>query len=120
MLRHAGILAGAPEDPSESVVMDMPDDDCFHIAWRDGLLQPLADLGETVARGQPIARIWPADRTGLAPEELRAARPADRGAPFPGAGADRRLRGGDRRARPTGAPSGFPGPFSRGGLIPSG
>ena len=32
-----------------------------------GLIEYLVDLGDAVAEGQPIARIWPSDRTGVAP-----------------------------------------------------
>ncbi|KGJ04515.1 N-alpha-acetyl-L-2,4-diaminobutyrate deacetylase [Paracoccus halophilus] len=73
LLRHAGILAGSAE-PGDSVMLDMPGDDCFHFAQCDGLLQPLADLGDPVRAGQPLARIWPPDRTGAAPVEMRANR----------------------------------------------
>ena len=73
VLRHAGILAGAVER-SDSVMLDMPGDDCFHFATRDGLLHPLVDLGEEVAAGQPIARIWPNDRSGVEPVEVCANR----------------------------------------------
>ena len=68
VLRHAGILAGEPETP-ESRVLDMPDDDCFHFALADGMVEFTVDLGETVSRGERIARIWAADRTGVAPSE---------------------------------------------------
>jgi len=40
----------------------------------DGLIEPLVDLGEEVARGAPLARIWPADRTGQAPLTCTARR----------------------------------------------
>ncbi|MGR3200052.1 MAG: N(2)-acetyl-L-2,4-diaminobutanoate deacetylase DoeB [Paracoccus sp. (in: a-proteobacteria)] len=73
VLRHAGLLGGEIER-ADSRMLDMPGDDCFHFATRDGLLHPLADLGEPVAEGQPIARIWPADRTGAAPIEVVANR----------------------------------------------
>ncbi|MFD1882992.1 N(2)-acetyl-L-2,4-diaminobutanoate deacetylase DoeB [Paracoccus pacificus] len=74
LLRHAGILSGGLEMRGESQMLDMPGDDCFHFATRDGLLQPLADLGDPVRAGQPIARIWPADRSGIAPTEVPANR----------------------------------------------
>ena len=73
LLIHAGILAGEPE-PGDSVLLDMPDDDCYHVATSDGLLEPLVDLGEAVAEGAPLARIWPSDRTGLAPRVHTAQR----------------------------------------------
>lgn len=73
LLRHAGILSGEIE-ASDSTMLDMPADDCFHFAERDGLLHLLADLGDEVSSGQPIAQIWPPDRTGVAPVEIRANR----------------------------------------------
>lgn len=72
LLRHVGILSGAMAKPQDSVMLDMPGNDCFHFATRDGLMQPLADLGERVAQGQPLAHIWPSDRSGVAPVEVVA------------------------------------------------
>ena len=66
LLMHAGILQGVPERET-TVMLDMPAEDCYHFAICEGLVEPLIDLGEAVAAGQPLARIWPADRTGLAP-----------------------------------------------------
>ncbi|MDB6179340.1 N(2)-acetyl-L-2,4-diaminobutanoate deacetylase DoeB [Paracoccus sp. Z330] len=74
VLRHAGILAGQPETDGQTQMLDMPDDDCFHFATRDGLMHPLADLGDPVRKGQAIAQIWPADRTGVAPSQILANR----------------------------------------------
>lgn len=74
VLRHAGILSGEPEVEGDSIMLDMPGDDCFHFATRDGLMHPLADLGDAVEAGQPIARIWPPDRTGVDPVEVLANR----------------------------------------------
>ncbi|MCF3973504.1 N(2)-acetyl-L-2,4-diaminobutanoate deacetylase DoeB [Paracoccus salsus] len=74
VLRHAGILSGAVELPEDSVMLDMPGDDCFHFATRDGLMHPLADLGDAVRKDQPIARIWPPDRTGVEPVDVLANR----------------------------------------------
>lgn len=70
-LKHAGILAGEPE-PAESQRLDMPDGDCYVISESSGLLELTADLGERVEKGQVIARVHPIERTGVAPEELRA------------------------------------------------
>lgn len=72
VLRHAGILAGAVTAREDSTMLDMPGDECFHFATRDGLMHPLADLGDAVRAGQPIAQIWPPDRTGVAPVEVLA------------------------------------------------
>lgn len=72
VLRHAGILAGAVTAREDSIMLDMPGDECFHFATRDGLMHPLADLGDAVRAGQPIAQIWSPDRTGVAPVEVLA------------------------------------------------
>ena len=66
VLKHAGILAGEPSI-SPSTMLDMPDGDCFVFAEHDGMIEPLVDLGERVGKGENLARIWPADRTGIAP-----------------------------------------------------
>lgn len=34
-----------------------------------GMIEYLIELGDHIEIGQPIARIWPADRTGIAPIE---------------------------------------------------
>ncbi len=73
LLIHAGILKGAPEIAA-TVNLDMPDGDCFHFAEADGLIEPLADLGDNVEKGQTLARIWPPDRTGVAPETITVRR----------------------------------------------
>lgn len=73
LLLHAGILKGTPEiAPTQT--LDMPDDSCFTFAQNAGLIDYMAELGESVTQGQPIARIWPADRTGVAPVEITASR----------------------------------------------
>jgi N-alpha-acetyl-L-2,4-diaminobutyrate deacetylase len=71
VLRHAGILAGAPE-PAPTRWLDMPSGDCFTFAEDDGLIEPAVDLGAPVTAGQIVARIHPVTRTGLAPAEIRA------------------------------------------------
>lgn len=73
LLIHAGILGGEPER-GPSVRLDMPDERCFHFAEADALLEPLVDLGGAVEEGQPLARLWPLDRTGVAPGTCRARR----------------------------------------------
>lgn len=72
LLRHVGILPGDVEISGQSVMLNMPGEECFHFADEAGLLQPLADLGDRVDTGQPLARIWPADRTGRPPIEVLA------------------------------------------------
>jgi N-alpha-acetyl-L-2,4-diaminobutyrate deacetylase len=72
-LIHAGILDGAPE-AGPSVDLDMPDADCFVFCEHDGLIEPTADLGDRVEKGEVVARIWPVERSGDAPLEYRARR----------------------------------------------
>ncbi|MEZ5836040.1 MAG: N(2)-acetyl-L-2,4-diaminobutanoate deacetylase DoeB [Geminicoccaceae bacterium] len=73
VLRHVGIMQGAVER-KPSVELAMEDDDCFLFSEHDGLIEPMIDLGEPVASGQPVARIWPVDRTGLPPVPCMARR----------------------------------------------
>ncbi len=66
ILCHAGILNAEPViEPT--VDLDMPDADCFVISEHDGLLEPVVDLGSMVRSGDPVARVWPLDRTGVKP-----------------------------------------------------
>ena len=73
LLVHAGILKGEVT-PDESIMLDMPDGDCFIASEHDGLLEMCRDLGETVSQGEVIARIHDIRRTGSAPVEYRARR----------------------------------------------
>ncbi len=73
VLIHAGILKGELER-STSRMLDMPDDDCYHFAEIDGMIEFTVDLGDEIAKDERIARIWPLDRTGLRPQEYRAKR----------------------------------------------
>ncbi len=73
LLIHVGILAGPPEI-APSIELDMPDSDCFMFAQHDGLIEPMADLGDRVREGMELAKIWPTDRTGLPPVSYAAKR----------------------------------------------
>lgn len=73
VLIHAGILRGEPEK-GPSVFLDMPDGDCFVFCEHDGLIEPMVDLGQSIETDTVIARVWPADRTGVAPVDYRAKR----------------------------------------------
>ena len=73
ILIHAGILDGEPE-LAPSVDLDMTGENCFLFSEHDGLFEPLADLGAAVEEGQPVAQIWPIDRTGVKPVEYCSAR----------------------------------------------
>ncbi len=66
VLIDAGILAGKV-DRQPSVLLDMPSSDCFVFSDHQGLFEILADLGDTLTEGQPLARIWPTERTGSKP-----------------------------------------------------
>jgi N-alpha-acetyl-L-2,4-diaminobutyrate deacetylase len=72
-LIHAGILDGEPE-VGPSVDLDMPGADCFLFSEHEGLVEPVVDLGAKVTRGALLARIWPVERTGVAPIEYHARR----------------------------------------------
>ncbi len=72
-LIHAGIQVGEPEI-APSVNLDMPDGDCFVFSEHDGLIEPMADLGDVVEKGQVLARIWPVEHTGGDALEYRARR----------------------------------------------
>ena len=100
-----GILTGAP-DPAPTRWLDMPSGDCFTFAEDAGLIEPLVDLGAPVTAGDPVARIHPATRTGLAPIELRAnlAGLLDR-PPLPRPRPARRLRRRRRRPAMTRSPA---------------
>lgn len=71
VLRHAGILAGAPE-AAPTRWLDMPSADCFSFGEEDGMIEPCLDLGAAVRAGDVVARVHPVGRTGLAPVEHRA------------------------------------------------
>ncbi|HKY94571.1 MAG TPA: N(2)-acetyl-L-2,4-diaminobutanoate deacetylase DoeB [Kiloniellales bacterium] len=74
LLTHAGILPGKVEKRGDSRRLDMPDGDCFVIGQDRGLIEPCADLGERVSKGQVIARIFDLERMDRAPAEYRAKR----------------------------------------------
>ncbi len=71
LLVHAGILSGEFLR-DDSVLLDMPGDDCFLFAEHRGLLDPCVDLGETVVAGQLAAKVHAIETTGCAPVECRA------------------------------------------------
>lgn len=73
LLVHAGIIEGSIE-LRPTVMLDMPDGDCFVASEHDGLLEMCRDLGEQVSKGEVIARVHDIKRTGAAPVEYRALR----------------------------------------------
>ncbi|MNC36593.1 Succinylglutamate desuccinylase / Aspartoacylase family protein [compost metagenome] len=73
LLVHSGILEGEVQTAA-SIMLDMPDGDCFIASEHDGLLEMCRDLGDNVNKGDVIARVYDATRSGIAPVEYRAAR----------------------------------------------
>ncbi len=73
LLIHAGILQGEPER-RPSVMLDMPDGDCFVSSEHSGLIEPCVDLGKEVKTGDLIARVHDVERTGQAPVDYHAKR----------------------------------------------
>jgi len=74
VLAQAGILKGAEIAGPEPIELAMPDDDCYVVSESEGLVEPCADLGDTLKKGQPVARVWDVTRTGTAPREYVARR----------------------------------------------
>lgn len=73
VLIHAGIMKGELE-MAASVMLDMPDADCFVFCQDDGMIEAVKDLGDEVQQGEIVARVWPVDRTGRSPVDYRAKR----------------------------------------------
>ncbi len=71
-LHHAGILQNAEETP-RSVRLAMPGGECFVTSESTGLFEPCVDLGAELRKGDVVARVHSAERTGVAPVEYRAA-----------------------------------------------
>jgi N2-acetyl-L-2,4-diaminobutanoate deacetylase len=73
LLKHLGILEG-PLEKAPSTRLEMTDRDCFSFSEGAGLVEFLLDLGEQVKKGDVLLRVYPTERTGLAPTEYRARR----------------------------------------------
>ena len=71
LLIHAGILEGEVE-VQPTVRLGMPGEDSYVISTSEGVIEMCRDLGEEVEADQPVARIYPADRTGAEPVVYRA------------------------------------------------
>lgn len=73
VLIHFGILSGEMQiDPT--VNLSMPDDDCFLFCQGKGLYEAMVDLGDPIAKGDLVARVWPLNRTGQPPVDYHARR----------------------------------------------
>ncbi len=68
-----GILDGEMQI-DETVMLSMPDEDCYILSEGEGLLEMMVDLGDSVAAGDLVARVWSVDRTGVPPLEYRSLR----------------------------------------------
>lgn len=76
-LRHAGVLKDDVETdaaPRTTTLLDMPDGSCFTTSEHEGLLEMCRDLGETVVRGDLLARVYDTVRLGTPGIEYRAKR----------------------------------------------
>jgi N-alpha-acetyl-L-2,4-diaminobutyrate deacetylase len=73
LLIHSGILDGVAER-SPTRLLIQPDDDCFHFSPEPGLIEFEVALGQTVVRGEVIAKIWPMGHTGRTPISVLAKR----------------------------------------------
>lgn len=71
LLIHAGIMQGNLNiAPTRHLVQD--DDDCFHFSPLSGMIEFVKTLGDPVAKGDLLARIWDSTRTGVAPVEIHS------------------------------------------------
>jgi len=66
VLIHTGILQGELQQVG-SQFLDMSADNSTLFSEHDGLVEFCVDLGETVASGDLIARVWSQERSGAAP-----------------------------------------------------
>ena len=73
LLVHFELLDGEIES-AESVMLDMPDGDCYVCSESDGLLELCKDLGEPVQAGELVARVHDARGTGVGPVDYHARR----------------------------------------------
>jgi len=70
-LIHSGIL-NAELQQSSSTMLDMSDNNSYMFSIHDGLIDYQIDLQSPVEVGDVVARLWPVDRTGVAPILYRA------------------------------------------------
>ena len=72
LLRHAGVLAGAPR-PTRTTLLHTPSRASYVMATIDGLFEHSVDVGAVVEAGDPAGRIWPIDDLLRDPVALRFA-----------------------------------------------
>ncbi|MEM7258387.1 MAG: N(2)-acetyl-L-2,4-diaminobutanoate deacetylase DoeB [Pseudomonadota bacterium] len=73
LLIHANILH-QPLTLNDCVELQMPGDDCFVFSTDSGMIEPAVALGQTVKRGDVIAKVWQLDRNGQEPLHYHASR----------------------------------------------
>jgi len=73
LLIHAGIVEGAVER-RPSIRLDMPDGACYVTCSQGGLIEFCVALGDTVRRGERVARVYDVERTGCAVADYHAGR----------------------------------------------
>ncbi len=73
LLIHAGILDGTIER-LPSTRLDMPDGACYVTCTQGGLIEYCVGLGDSVRRGEPVARIHDVEGTGRAVTEYHTGR----------------------------------------------
>ena len=73
-LVHAGILNANPIAADKpSLKLDMQQDNAYVFSKHNGMIEPCVDLGDSVAEGDLIARVYSMERSGAAPVEYHAA-----------------------------------------------
>ncbi|HAW17923.1 MAG: N-alpha-acetyl diaminobutyric acid deacetylase DoeB [Oceanospirillaceae bacterium] len=65
-LKYTGIIAGEPELPQVTQLLDMQNESCYHVSHDQGVLELKVALGEQVRQGDLIASIHNHKRTGTA------------------------------------------------------
>ena len=63
-LKFAGIVAGQPQLPQATQLLEMKDDSCYHMSQDQGLLELKVSVGQQVYHGDLIASIHNRHRTG--------------------------------------------------------
>lgn len=77
-LIHCGNLTGKglmeSGEPVQSRLLVQPDESCFNFSPDAGMLEPVAALGQSVNKGDCLARIWSTTHTGRSPVKIHARR----------------------------------------------
>ncbi len=71
ILIHAGITQGKLT-LDDTLVLDMPDQDCFIFSESEGVLELVVEMGDTVKAGELVGRVHDIKRTGIMPTDYHA------------------------------------------------